>query len=160
MTDDARIERLTALARKAWPKAAITVYDDSAHVHSTPGDEGTAKSYGFIEHPRALDALEAALETLADEVHLADGSDGKSAHPKTLSECWRLIEAMDRELLEAHENELRLSRELAKPQPWAVDLAAKWQRECIDEKLVPCEAREMADMLRDELLAAAKARKP
>jgi hypothetical protein len=125
MTDYARTARLTELARALFPEQSeLEVIDDNpadmlpwCAVAWDKSERVDAPLLVFeCHHPRALDALEAALETLADEVHLADGSDGKSAHPKTLSECWRLIEALDRELLEAHENELRLSRE-AKGKP-------------------------------------------
>lgn len=46
-TDDARLQRLTELARKVWPDAAIDFERIAMHAH-----------------PRALDALEAALLVL------------------------------------------------------------------------------------------------
>jgi len=63
MTDDERIERLTELSRRVWPDAEIEADRNQAHV-------GTSAEWGFavsIKHPRALEALEAALLVLAGE---------------------------------------------------------------------------------------------
>jgi hypothetical protein len=66
--DDARIGRLTALARKAWP-------DEDAQIGNPKGKDPEKAGVfvassewtllGVAAHPRALDALEAALLVLA-----------------------------------------------------------------------------------------------
>ena len=65
MTDEARLARLTELARSVWG-GGYAWYDDDrasiAGVHTERMD-----SVIEIQHPRALDALEAALLVLADE---------------------------------------------------------------------------------------------
>jgi hypothetical protein len=63
MTDEERIERLTELARHVWSDAEIEADRNQVHVE-------TSAEWGFalsIKHPRALDALEAALRVLAGE---------------------------------------------------------------------------------------------
>lgn len=71
MTDEARLARLTELARRVWPEL------ERPHVWA-PTEVGTAipgcalddEGLEYIHvhpHPRALDALEAALLVLADE---------------------------------------------------------------------------------------------
>lgn len=83
MTDQARIERLTELAQRVWPDIHVDV-DTSATPCSTEGRRlgawvqqyfprpvGPVESGPVLlsvpEHPRALDALEAALLVLAGD---------------------------------------------------------------------------------------------
>jgi hypothetical protein len=69
-SDDARIARLTELARKVWPgiDAAVLCASSgaSAGVYSRAQSENLVLM--VLAHPRALDALEAALLVLAGEV--------------------------------------------------------------------------------------------
>jgi hypothetical protein len=61
--DDARIQRLTALAQKAWPDASEVRVQTSPDGHAqVVAFRGTGVAY--LGHPRALDALEAALLVL------------------------------------------------------------------------------------------------
>ncbi len=65
MTDDERIARLTELAKKVWPDAEV-----DADAKGAQAFVGTSAEWGFavkIAHPRALDALEAALLVLSGE---------------------------------------------------------------------------------------------
>lgn len=64
MTDEARIARLTELARRVWPDAAAAMVDGVASVVEIPG---YYECLYIARHPCALDALEAALLVLADE---------------------------------------------------------------------------------------------
>ena len=66
MTDEARIARLTELARKAWPRADAERMHVFASQSAAVGDETEELLFVGI-HPRALDALEAALCVLAGE---------------------------------------------------------------------------------------------
>lgn len=70
MTDEARIARLTELARRVWPEAVAGFTSDSSN-YSVPTAYVESTRNGSteisIDHPRALDALEAALLVLADE---------------------------------------------------------------------------------------------
>jgi hypothetical protein len=63
MTDDVRIAELTAMARRVWPgegeATRVTSDENMAHVWAE-----RTKTAILICHPRALDALEAALQEL------------------------------------------------------------------------------------------------
>lgn len=72
----ATIEELQALAERAWPNAtAIVVESDDRCIyvdHVDPSDVTDGKPlvldcWAMIEHPRAAQALEAALRVLAGE---------------------------------------------------------------------------------------------
>ena len=69
MTDDARIARLTKLARKVWqvPSSTPVVVEQpfSTSAEVWIGNDCVLR---VSDHPRALDALEAALCVLADEL--------------------------------------------------------------------------------------------
>lgn len=71
MTDDARIQRLTALARKAYRNAGLTAVEHEWHDghlgYEVLGDNEDGLMIFVRSHPRALDALEAALCVMADE---------------------------------------------------------------------------------------------
>lgn len=70
MTDEARIARLTELAQRVWPDLLdVRVYADATHASVTFVYSPTTRAKGLsIEgHPRALDALEAALLVLAGD---------------------------------------------------------------------------------------------
>lgn len=87
---DERIERLTELARRVWPHldeqkviaetsgGAMITYTYlsplSATTLDSPDEEERYVSYHtrIMQHPRALDALEAALLVLAEEVTLRE----------------------------------------------------------------------------------------
>lgn len=68
MSDNDRIARLTELARRVWPDASIPV--DVTHTQTSARveiDDPRASGpipLAFLCHPRALDALEAALLVL------------------------------------------------------------------------------------------------
>jgi hypothetical protein len=72
MTDDARLQRLTELARKVWPdgeadaRASADPNECAACVVLHPDGEWQ-QALAIMQHPRALDALEAALCVLAGE---------------------------------------------------------------------------------------------
>lgn len=70
MTDEARIARLTEIARRVWPDAEIEA-DKRQVLVETSSEWGDAVT---IKHPRALDALEAALLVLADQGRMDDPS--------------------------------------------------------------------------------------
>ena len=64
------IDRLTQLARRVWPDAKLVVHNGNWRVkHSLKVVDGQAAWVEplFVGHPRALDALEAALQVLAGE---------------------------------------------------------------------------------------------
>jgi len=66
MSDDERIAKLTELAQRVWPDepyggAHVVAYGDAAWVRVRPNTEHIK----VLGHPRALDALEAALLALA-----------------------------------------------------------------------------------------------
>jgi uncharacterized protein YoaH (UPF0181 family) len=74
MTDEARIERLTELARRVWPMLinVRVVRDPIGHeaavLHDVlGGGHSLSPQVLRISHPRALEALEAALLVLAGE---------------------------------------------------------------------------------------------
>ncbi len=71
VTDEARIARLTELARRVWPgdKLDIVVRGEAVRVMLGGEDTGMpmiTTSLLTVVHPRALDALEAALLVLAN----------------------------------------------------------------------------------------------
>ncbi len=68
MTDEARIKRLTELARRVWPDAAAAVVDGVPSVHEMTDYYG--EYIHIARHPRALDALEAALLVLSGDLVL------------------------------------------------------------------------------------------
>lgn len=64
-SDDARIARLTELARKVWPDAAIDFEEGHDLEVWTPAEGAwRCERIAMHAHPRALDALEAALLVL------------------------------------------------------------------------------------------------
>lgn len=67
MSDDARLQRLTVLARKVWPDfGPLTV--ELRHSGATVQIHNENQFQAVIfDHPRALDALEAALLVLSGE---------------------------------------------------------------------------------------------
>jgi hypothetical protein len=77
VSDRERLARLAKLARRAWAKQRVDVIADAEGVSVERcshllEDCGTLAQ---IEHPRALDALEAALMALVDGASQAGGSD-------------------------------------------------------------------------------------
>lgn len=66
MTDEARLKRLTELAREVWPKEASFDIRNSGNGKAYVFDGNGFLCVGIGGHPRALDALEAALLVLAD----------------------------------------------------------------------------------------------
>ena len=63
MSDEARIERLTQLARRVWPNAHVAQCGDAVVVDADYEPRFPLQ----VHHPRALDALEAALLVLSME---------------------------------------------------------------------------------------------
>lgn len=74
MSEQARLARLTELAREAWSTLQdVRVYADwRGHASVTYPDSPVTRQrlISFEAHPRALDALEAALLVLADEARI------------------------------------------------------------------------------------------
>lgn len=69
MTDEARLARLTELARRVWPddrEIAVEHYEKREVI--VWGHDG--ESHARIDHPRAFDALEAALLVLSGDLVL------------------------------------------------------------------------------------------
>lgn len=70
-THEQRIARLTELARKVWPTVSnlcVVGGSDSAGAFESGDQQARALALILAANPRALDALEAALCVLADEV--------------------------------------------------------------------------------------------
>ena len=68
--DDERLERLTGLACRVWSRAKVVIDGNNVKVQGGLRiRNGCADwtEYLFVGHPRALDALEAALLVLAQE---------------------------------------------------------------------------------------------
>jgi hypothetical protein len=160
---DARLERLTELARKAWPQDACHIYDSSqrstgsvmhdvesqsAHVLVMAGD-GSHLPLRIEHHPLALDALEAALCVLA----------GEPLPESCMRDCdgyWLQHKRADAERKRAEKAE----RELAELRSTLTDYAERWE----DWADVPLEsahdANSMARTFAHELRVALKAGEP
>jgi hypothetical protein len=65
MSDEDRLARLTELARKAWPHNDIAIDSCGDFVRVTDPKDVTDPTLAQLDHPHALDALEAALCMLA-----------------------------------------------------------------------------------------------
>ena len=114
MTDEARIKRLTELARQAWPHDDVAVViasvdvDDSLFVEVQRDEEEESYSLAGVHHPRALDALEAALLVLADyervpltpDAVLADRVRALEKQAGTFADKWQAREAKLEKLAE------------------------------------------------------------
>lgn len=87
---DERIERLTELARGVWPDIGLVVAStgQAAGVHERGGEERMLAM--LLCHPRALDALEAALLVLA-----GDSDFYKRNYEQAEEECTRERERAD-----------------------------------------------------------------
>jgi hypothetical protein len=86
LSDEERIARLTELARKVFGDSRVIVRNHSASVADDFGDGDTGTERIFVKHPRALDALEAALSVLA-------GEDGEQLARERAAFTMRLVEA-------------------------------------------------------------------
>ena len=78
MNDDERIRRLTELARRVWPDRDAQIFvasDDEENTCVVLDEKGDWEQHLGTNHPRALDALEAALLVLAGESDRGDGTD-------------------------------------------------------------------------------------
>lgn len=110
MSDDERIERLTELARRVpeWRSLGVHVSGDERYVLLVTRTPDNVYNHPVkIVHPRALDALEAALLVLSGEAEMI--------------EPWR--REMLRDRIEHLERRLKLAP--AEPQPDApTDIAA------------------------------------
>lgn len=84
MTDEARIARMTKLAGRVWSDAEVRGGTSRALVE-TVSEWGNAID---IQHPRALEALEAALLVLAGDLVLT-GEEGSLMRP----DIQRIVEA-------------------------------------------------------------------
>lgn len=125
--DEARIGKLTELARRVWPRdREIAVCQDGAEAEVLGHD---CDSLIRIEHPRALDALEAALLVLAGEPAdfdelLARSSVGqglRALREDPEAELARVEEELTPEVMEI------LRRANDEPPAWVEQLAAKWE---------------------------------
>ena len=119
MTDEARIKRLTELARQAWPHDDVAVViasvdvDDSLFVEVQRDEEEESYSLAGVHHPRALDALEAALLVLADyervpltpDAVLADRVRALEKQAGTFADKWRAREEKLEKLAEGWERD-------------------------------------------------------
>ena len=79
MSDEARIARLTELARKVWPEENVQIGNPKGKAPAKSGVFVASSEWtllGVGAHPRALDALEAALLVLADVDDAAEAEQG------------------------------------------------------------------------------------
>lgn len=116
MTDDERVVRLADLAQRMWPGATISHESDGTSVITgiqSDGERSWTEEPVFIRHPRALDALEAALLVLADEARIPLTADQVTRD--ALESCRR-----DREALVRRIREERAAME---------QLAEQWERD-------------------------------
>lgn len=65
MTDEGRLKKLTELAERVWPGRELFIEDDGAA--AVRDAKFMAPLMMVVDHPRALDALEAALSVLAGQ---------------------------------------------------------------------------------------------
>jgi hypothetical protein len=91
MDDEARIARLTALAKRVWDDDTASVYTDRnghASVTRELGVEPACKRYRvlMLDHPRALDMLEATLLVGAGDAPLVAA--GQGAMSKLAEPAW------------------------------------------------------------------------
>ena len=113
MSDDDRIAKLTELAKKVWPDAEV-----DADAKGAQAFVGTSAEWGFavkIAHPRALDALEAALLVLSGE--------GKALTREVFHEA--VHEAATRIAESRRESMAELEEALVPA--WAEELAKQWE---------------------------------
>ncbi len=113
MTDDERIAKLTELAKKVWP-------DAEAYKHDGMIDVGFMRGVIYllqirIWHPRAADALEAALLVLSGE--------GKALTREVFHEA--VHEAATRIAESRRESMAELEEALVPA--WAEELAKQWE---------------------------------
>lgn len=132
MTDDEQIARCTELARRVWPDldAAIVAGALSAGVYS--GAQNETMVAMILRHPRALNALEAALLVLADDgdllrraiVEVEARSDLRGAHAAEIAMAvLRVARGLRNPLTEDSE------QEATGVPPWVEQLATAWERE-------------------------------
>ena len=96
MSDDARMQRLTELARKVWPDLGPVFFSGIGvdGFHSSDGD--TILQVSDVGYARALDALEAALLVLADETSLRALERAGLPRSVVLSEAeWKLAQVRE-----------------------------------------------------------------
>lgn len=122
MTDEARIARLTDLARSVWPFYDVSVDADDDGSAAYVNNEPDAPPFIEICHPRALDALEAALLVLADEARIPLTADQVTRD--ALESCRR-----DREALTKRIREERAAME---------KLAEQWEAEALEPPPEAC----------------------
>jgi glycine/D-amino acid oxidase-like deaminating enzyme len=140
--DDERLARLTELARRLWPDQGATVRWDAFYdVAKVVNERGTILFE--MQHPRSLDALEAALLVLAGEDPL-----GKWAR-KLAEDSVRAGDAAEAALaMRADESRpvgiLDMLAVYAQPHDWVEQLAAKM--EANGRQLVEKASPEMRDL--------------
>ena len=156
MTDDQRMDRLIDLARQVWPDLLVDV--DTAT--TSPGEaharrlgawvqqyfeqpvgpvEGGPVLLSIPEHPRAVDALEAALLVLAGKDEPLSTSQAKDVYSEGLTCAQNLYRAriteLEAQLAQAHRTEMNLRRYRAPLRRIAVleaqteKLAKNWKQE-------------------------------
>jgi hypothetical protein len=134
VTDEARLERLTELARRVWPDEAgmrIEYDPDSRDGTNICVHDGYSYTLAELRHPRALDALEAALLVLARE--------GTVLTREQMDRSADMV-ATAVEYLEAAKQ----------PLPWVESLASEWQaRASARRERAPLAEGYIADTLDD-----------
>lgn len=94
MTDEARIARLTELARRVWPDALVSSegLPDYAgvHIYDAAG-QARGMRVSINNHPHALDALEAALLVLAGDDEPLSKEQAKDAWSEGFEAARRLF---------------------------------------------------------------------
>jgi hypothetical protein len=148
VTDDARTDRLTELARKVWSGAFVELTDlnyegtERCYRVLRPSNIGNLIVVEIEQHPRALDALEAALYALADELQPSPvlpaaipRSQEWLCEPTARDLQWALeahylCDAPDAEgvahALAAYRSEFTRCDTSGEPPTWATELAAEW----------------------------------
>lgn len=139
MSDDERIARLTELARRVWPNAAVNAWGDAAWVERHAGEYPCLS----VAHPRAHDALEAALLVLAHGretvVQTLSRMSAPRITPKHVAAAREHVGRLE-ELrawyqvhIAPHENEL--AERTDEPPAWVEQLAQEW--EAFEPDVVP-----------------------
>jgi len=126
MTDD-RIARLTDLARQAWPPGP---HDTDLTIDEMPDFQSAAvrvngEALLLVEdHPKALDAIEAALYVLIGKDEPLSTSQAKDVYSEAFAVAKRLF---SREPLYRIDPDGTI--ECMEPPPWVEELAGKWEAE-------------------------------
>ncbi len=123
MTDEARIARLTAMARRVWPdevaERVTPIVHDPGHYAQLRGRR-IGMLVAIHGHPRALDALEAALLVLADP-------EAKTTTRESFGEA--VAQAAAKLAQSSPDLDAKLREIVREPPAWVEQLAGEWERE-------------------------------